>query len=229
MHGSVGEAHAVVEPVRDAQADDGDGALHTEQHAAVLRPAQLGLVHGNRRGIEPVPDTRDDAADEQLRERRGRAQQDGAQDHDGAAGEDHVLPAEALAEEEAEEAAGGAADVVDGHDDALQFGVRLVEVGGELVVGPDKPRHDALVIAEEEKALTACGWREREGLVLAFVCLLEQFHSVMYRTCDGPVQNIAAQRRSLSKDAHFAADEAKKKKRYLFTVHIQHAQKDMLI
>lgn len=80
-------------------------------------------------------------------------QQERADNHGCATGKDHIPAAETLAEgEEREEGpGGGAADVVDGDDDALQRGVQAVDGGA------DEARHDALVVAEEEKkALKAC-------------------------------------------------------------------------
>lgn len=54
LDGPVDIAEAEVHPVRDAQADDGDGALGAEEHAAVLWFGEFGLVGGDVGTVEAV-------------------------------------------------------------------------------------------------------------------------------------------------------------------------------
>jgi hypothetical protein len=137
LDGAGGEAKAVVHPVCDAETDDRDGALQAEQEASVLGGAQLGLVGRDVGAVEAVADARYDPPDQELCECRRRCQDDCSDDHGSATGEDHRLATKTFASEEGEERARGTSNVVDADNSALEFGIWVAEIGGELVLCTD--------------------------------------------------------------------------------------------
>ena len=82
-----------------------------------------------------------------MRESSRRAKEDCSDDHCCSSCYDHVLAAEFLTEEEVEKRSSRTTDVVDGGDNALEFGIRMVEVLGKLIVSPNEAAHDPLVIS----------------------------------------------------------------------------------
>lgn len=97
--------HAVIAPVSYAETQYRNSALRAKQSPANFWPRHLALIDRDRGRVEAVPNTSDDAANKQLRDRRWRAQQYGSNDHDRPACKDHCLSSKALAAYEAEEAA----------------------------------------------------------------------------------------------------------------------------
>ena len=63
--------------------------------------------------VNTVPEPSYDPPDQELGPRIRRAQDDGADDHDGTAGQNHLLPTNAVAADEGEEAPGSAANIID--------------------------------------------------------------------------------------------------------------------
>jgi hypothetical protein len=136
--------------------------------------------NGSDVGVEAVPDAGYDAADEELWQGGGGAEEGCVNYHEAAAGRDHLLAAEMLAEEDVEETACGAADVVGGGEYALDVG------------GADDAGHDALVVPEEE-ALATGSWIDVRCLILKI------------DSCNGPIQPSTSHARSTSKESHVTA------------------------
>jgi hypothetical protein len=127
----------------------------------------LTLIRRDRRGIDAVSDTRHYAADDEMRQGRVAAVwgalDDGADDHNEAAGNDGASAAKLVADNEDEYGAHQAADLVDGGHQALD---RAVVPGLLDHVGEGRRRddaaHDALVVAEEQEPGRADGrYRQR--------------------------------------------------------------------
>lgn len=114
--------------ISNTQPNNRNSPLHTQQNTPIPRLTQLRLIHRNSRTIEAIPHARNNPSHKQLRQRRRRTQNDSPKNHRRAPCQNHVLPPEPLAEEEREETAGRAADVVDRCDDPLHLGVGVVEV-----------------------------------------------------------------------------------------------------
>ncbi|GJD00294.1 hypothetical protein ColKHC_09119 [Colletotrichum higginsianum] len=138
------------------EGDDGEEDLQGE------REAELGVVGDE---AHAVCDDDDDVTQGNAKDVDGQfdgetaASVGGADAEDDAADHDAAAAAEALADEQAEDGAEEAADLVDGDDGALQRGAAAAAVGGvdlgeragEGVAG-EQAGHDALVVAEEEEA-----------------------------------------------------------------------------
>lgn len=132
-----------VGPVRNNNAQNSHRALQRQECATDIRRRTFTLV--NRRGgrVHAVAKTRDDTAHEELCDGVGRRENSGADDHDGAACDEHGASAKAFADKVDEDRAEDAANVVEARDVALHGGLGVVEVGSEAVVGADDARHYA--------------------------------------------------------------------------------------
>lgn len=80
-----------------------------------------------------------------MREGSRRANEGCSDDHCYSSCYNHVLAAEFLTEEEVEERSSCTSDVIDGGDDPLEFGIRVVEFLGKVIVGSNEAAHDPLV------------------------------------------------------------------------------------
>lgn len=78
-----------------------------------LIPVLTTLVSRYCAAVDPVPEPGYDPPDQKLGPRIRRAQDDGADYHDGTAGQNHLLPTNAVAVDEGEKAPGSAADIID--------------------------------------------------------------------------------------------------------------------
>ena len=145
------EGHAVVEPVRDDQAHDQVAQLHRHHATAGARLRALGEPDGDDGRHVAEAETRDEAADEELREAEAGALQDGAHGDDDGAGEVVLLAPVPVAEPELEEGAEHGADFVGGDEEAEEGGVRVAERGEEGRRGC-QAAHEAQVVAEEQEA-----------------------------------------------------------------------------
>lgn len=121
--------------------------LNNNQLASPTRLTRLTLPHGRGTGIDTVPDTRDDAANEHLREAKSGGLQDGADGHDCGADEDGVLAAEALADPYCGNCAEEAANVVDCGNSGLKLVIANDAHRLQEVVCYDDAAEDALVVA----------------------------------------------------------------------------------
>lgn len=110
---SVGrKVHAVVDPVRDHDAEGDEGALNHDKLASLVSRARLGLPHGHGRGVASVSEAGDDSSDDEVVKRKGRGLKGGSDDHDAGAEHDHLSAAEPVADEDGDDGADEAAEVV---------------------------------------------------------------------------------------------------------------------
>lgn len=130
--GPIGKREAQIDPVTDHDAARDQRALDHDELAALVRVRRLGLPGGYRRGVSSVAQARDDAADDQVRQRGCGGLEDGADDHDGGAQHDHSLAAQGVAQKDGQDGAEETAEVVGGGGDALDGGALRGFGGGEV-------------------------------------------------------------------------------------------------
>lgn len=139
LHFSIqGSQRTVVHPVAETNAPRDERPLNHNKLPAVMGPGRLGLPRRDRTRVNSIADTRDDPPEDELLQVVRRRHEDRADGHDGAPRHYCAAAAERVADEDADNGAEEAPEVVRRDGDALVPAARRLQcVGYALLEGVD--------------------------------------------------------------------------------------------
>lgn len=121
-HGTGGEGKPQINPVRYHDSAGDQGALDHDEFTALVSMGRLGLPSGHGGRVPAVSKASDDSADNEVVKGECRGLEDGADSHDGGSQHDHSLATEGVANEDGDDSAEKASQVVGCNGDALVRG-----------------------------------------------------------------------------------------------------------
>lgn len=114
-----GKRQAKIDPIRNHDAARDEGTFNHDEFSSLVGGTRLRLPHGYRRCVTAIAKACYDTTDDKVFQSESRSLQDSANNHDGSTEKDHFPTAEVVTDEDGDDGADEASQIVRCHSNTL--------------------------------------------------------------------------------------------------------------